>query len=78
METRLKNKGVRIFNEVHVSGHAGKEDLRDFINMLQPEHIIPAHGDLSKLSSLCELATSMGYKLGKNCHVSKDLGKISI
>lgn len=76
LDKRLKQKGVRIFNDVHVSGHAGREDLRDFINMVQPEHIIPAHGDLPKLSALTELATELGYKMGKNCHISQDSGKI--
>lgn len=78
MEKRLKSTGVRIFNEVHVSGHAGREDLRDFITMLSPEHIIPAHGDLNKLSALCELSTEMGYKLGKNCHMTQDLNSIKL
>lgn len=69
LEKRLKRNGARIFDEVHVSGHASREDLRDFIDMLQPEHIIPAHGDMKKLSSLIDLATEMGYKYGKNCHM---------
>lgn len=78
MEKRLKQKGCRIFNEVHVSGHAGREDLRDFINMIHPEHIIPAHGDLTKLSSLAELSTELGYRIGKNCHISQDLNRIDL
>ncbi len=69
LEKRLKRNGVRIFDEVHVSGHASREDLRDFIDMLQPEHIIPAHGDMKKLSSLIDLASEIGYKYGKNCHM---------
>ncbi len=72
LEKRLKQKGCRIFNNVHVSGHAGREDLRDFINMVQPEHIIPAHGDLSKLTALTELASELGYKLGKDCHIMQN------
>ena len=78
LDKRLKSKGVRIFNEVHVSGHAGREDLRDFITMMQPEHIIPAHGDLTKLSALSELATELGYKLGRTCHISQDLNRIDL
>ncbi len=78
LENRLKNKGVRIFNNVHVSGHAGREDLRDFINMINPEHLIPAHGDLSKLSALAELAAELGYSLGKDCHIMQDMQKIGI
>ena len=72
VEKRLKQKGIRIFDSVHVSGHAGREDLRDFIEMVKPEHIIPAHGDLQKMSAMVELASELGYKLGKNCHLGQD------
>ena len=78
LEKRLKQKGVRIFGEVHVSGHASREDLRDFINMIQPEHIIPAHGDLSKLTPMAELASELGYKLGKNVHLMQDTQKLAL
>ena len=78
LEKRLKQKGCRIFNSVHVSGHAGREDLRDFINMVSPEHIIPAHGDLPKLSALSELAQELGYKLGKDVHIMQDLQNLKI
>ena len=78
IDKRMKHKGVRIFNDVHCSGHAGREDLRDFINMINPEHIIPAHGDLPKLSSLAELAGELGYKIGKTCHVMQDSQKLEI
>jgi len=72
LEKRLKEKGVRIFSDVHISGHAHREDLRDLITMLQPEHIIPSHGDMQKLTALAELAGELGYKLGKNCHIVQD------
>ncbi len=62
LDLKLKKLGVRIFNNVHVSGHAGREDLRDFINMVSPEHIIPAHGDYKKTAPLIELASELGYK----------------
>ncbi|MCX8194384.1 MAG: ribonuclease J, partial [Candidatus Pacearchaeota archaeon] len=69
LEKKLKERGVRIFTDVHVSGHCGREDLRDMIEMLNPQNIIPAHGDISKLSALAELATELGYKLGKDIHL---------
>lgn len=78
LEKRLKKKGVRIFNDVHVSGHASKEDLRDFIDMISPEHLIPAHGDLTKLSALAELGSELGYKLGKNSHIMQNQQKLKI
>ncbi len=78
LEKRLKQKGVRIFGDVHVSGHASREDLRDFISMVQPENIIPAHGDLPKLTPMAELASQMGYSLGKNIHLMQDSQKLDL
>src|SRR3989344_4696987 len=69
LDSRLKKKGVRMFNNVHVSGHAGREDLRDFINMINPEHIIPAHGEHAKTYPMVELAQELGYKNKKNVHL---------
>lgn len=62
LDLRLKKRGVRIFNNIHVSGHAGREDLRDFVNMVNPEHIIPAHGGPDKTMPMINLAEEMGYK----------------
>ncbi len=76
LEKRLKAKGARIFTDVHVSGHCGREDLRDLIEMTQPKHIIPAHGDLKKLAPMVELAREMGYKLGKTVHLMQDGQKL--
>ncbi|MDP2907545.1 MAG: RNase J family beta-CASP ribonuclease [Nanoarchaeota archaeon] len=75
LERKLKSERVRIFSNIHVSGHAGREDLRDLIKMTNPEHIIPAHGEKQMLESLGELTTELGYDLGKNAHIMDD-GKI--
>lgn len=72
MESRLKASGARIYSEAHVSGHAGREDHRDFLRMLKPQHIIPAHGDLSMLSAYGELAEEEGYRIGKNVHILRN------
>ena len=76
LEKSLHSKGIRIFKEVHVSGHAAKEDLRDFINMVKPNHIFPAHGDINMMNSLAELALEMGYDK-KHIHISSNGNKIS-
>ena len=72
MERRLKASGARIYVNAHVSGHAGREDHRDFIRMLKPQHIIPAHGDLSMLSAYGELAEEEGYRIGNNVHILRN------
>ena len=72
LESNLRSYGVRIFKNIHVSGHAAKEDLRDLINMVKPEHIIPAHGDMTMSSSLAELCTEMGYRIGDDVHIMRN------
>lgn len=66
---RLKKSQVRIFDNVHVSGHGGREDLRDLLNLTRPEHVIPSHGDLKKTTAGAELAVEMGYKMSKTVHL---------
>ncbi len=72
MEEKLKKYKTRIFTNIHNSGHCGREDLRDLINMLRPKHIIPAHGDLPKLNALVELGTEIGYIRNKTVHIVQD------
>jgi ribonuclease J len=72
LEKMLRSQGARMFKDIHVSGHASREDLRDLITMTQPKNIIPAHGDIAVLSSFAELAGEMGYKLGKNILMMRD------
>lgn len=61
MEAKLKDKGARIFTDIHVSGHAAREDLHELIEMVAPKHIIPMHGEPSMLVSLADLAAQLGY-----------------
>ena len=75
MDKKLRKKGVRIQTDVHVSGHAGREDMRDLIEMLNPKHVIPAHGTLQQETPLIELAKELGYKFGETSHLSPN-GKI--
>jgi len=69
LDRKLKKYGARIFDDIHVSGHPGREDLRDLISLLNPEHIIPAHGSLDQLTPMVDLAKELGYKPGKECHL---------
>jgi len=72
MEDKLRKHKPRIFRDAHVSGHAGREDLRDIIRVVNPRHIIPAHGGLDKTAPMAELCDELGYKSGKQCHLMKD------
>ena len=72
MESKLKKTKARIFRDVHVSGHGGREDLREMVKILQPQHIIPSHGGFDKTKPMEQLCQEMGYKSGKQIHLMKD------
>jgi ribonuclease J len=72
LEKRLKQFHVRIFKDIHTSGHAAREDHRDFINILKPKHIIPVHGGRDITKGLETLSEEMGYKLNKTVHFGDD------
>jgi ribonuclease J len=46
--------------EVHVSGHARRDELLTFINVLRPRAMVPVHGEYRHLHAHAELARSMG------------------
>jgi ribonuclease J len=75
LDAKLRRQGVRLQIDIHVSGHGGREDLRDLLEMLQPEHVIPSHGSLKQETPLIDLAKEMGYKFQENSHLSSD-GKV--
>ena len=62
LEEALRQKHIRMFKDVHVSGHAGREDLRELLRILNVEYVIPSHGDTAKNQACIDLATEMGYE----------------
>jgi len=62
LEQQLKAKGIRIFTDIHVSGHAAREDHRDMLEMLKPQHVIPSHAPYEKGQHIESLAQEMGIK----------------
>ena len=72
MEKKLRQRDVRIFDDVHVSGHGGREDLRDLVNILKPENVIPSHGGFDKTTPAMELLKELGYKYGKTAHLCQN------
>lgn len=62
LEQKLKHYGVRIFRDIHVSGHASREDLRDFLHLIKVKHIIPAHGETDKVNAFTDLCKELNYK----------------
>jgi len=78
LDLRLKKRGTRLFNNIHVSGHAGREDLRDFVNLVNPENILPAHGSHDKIAPMISLGEEMGYKNNKNLHLLNDKQRLDL
>lgn len=76
LETRLKIQGARLFKDIHVSGHASMEDHRDFLKIIQPENIVPCHGDLKALATYAELAEDFGYTLNKDLFLARNGRKL--
>ena len=72
IETRLMAKGAKLFKDIHVSGHASREDHRELISMLKPKHYVPTHGDMERLALGAKLAMEMGYELGKTVHIFQE------
>lgn len=65
LETILEEKHVRIFRDIHQSGHASREDLRDFLHLVRPEYVIPAHGEEAMTEAMVSLALEEGIKVIK-------------
>mgnify|MGYP002761820814 CR=1 FL=1 len=78
LEKKLKEQGVRLYKDVHTSGHAMKEDHRDFIHMLDPENIVPSHGTIQKLGDYVELAREEGYTLEEDVFIGENGRTIEI
>ncbi len=78
LESQLRKLSVRIFRDVHVSGHASREDHRDLITMVKPKNIIPSHCNLEMAGSMAELANEIGFKLGRNVHIMEDGGRLKL
>jgi len=78
IEAHLNMAGARIFPDLHVSGHAYREDHYEFVSMLNPQHIIPAHGNLRMTSAYAEFAGEMGYTLHNDVHLMSNGMRIKL
>ncbi len=61
---RLFQRGANVLYErvadVHVSGHASREEMKLLINIVRPKFLIPVHGELRHLKQHGELARQLG------------------
>lgn len=65
---KLYEKKVNVFLsdfvDIHVSGHACKEELKLIHSLVRPRFFIPAHGEYRHLREHAQLAESMGMDRG--------------
>jgi len=62
--SNLMRRGARVIHgrnsHVHVSGHAAREELLTFLNLVRPKAFVPVHGEYRHLAAHAALARSMG------------------
>ena len=62
--SNLMRRGAKVIHgrnsHVHVSGHAAREELLTFINLVRPKAFVPVHGEYRHLAAHADLARSMG------------------
>jgi ribonuclease J len=65
----LARRGARVLREadppLHVSGHAHREDLADWLDLARPRHVLPVHGERRMLAAAAEAAQSRGFPAGR-------------
>jgi ribonuclease J len=64
--SNLMRRGARVVHgrnsHVHVSGHAAREELLTFLNLVRPMAFVPVHGEYRHLAAHAELARAMGVR----------------
>lgn len=72
VETKLKMRGARIYDNVHVSGHACIEDHWELLRMIKPEHVITSHGTFESHGKYLTMAEETGYELDYTVHILRN------
>lgn len=52
---------------VHVSGHAAQDEIKTFVNVLQPQAFVPVHGERRHLHANAKLAREVGVEEVEVC-----------
>ncbi len=68
----LYRRGAEVIHEqvkdIHVSGHAYREELKMMLNLVRPTYFVPIHGEYRHLVKHCQLAQEVGIPKD-NCFV---------
>lgn len=77
--SNLMRRGATVIHgrnsHVHVSGHAAREELLTFLNVIRPRAFVPVHGEYRHLQAHAALARTMGVK---DVNVLEDGDRITI
>ena len=58
----LEEKGAQVvFEDVHVSGHACKEEIKLIYSIVKPKYAIPIHGEFHHRKAQADIAEELGY-----------------
>jgi len=77
-EKLLGMQGARIYDDIHVSGHLRQEGHYQMLDALQPQNVIPAHQSLKGFAPYVDLAENMGYKVGRDLHITRNGNMIQL
>lgn len=65
----LVRRGARVVREaeppVHVSGHAHREDIADWLRLTRPKAVLPVHGERRMLAAAAQTARESGLAEGR-------------
>jgi len=65
----LVRRGARVLREtdppVHVSGHAHREDIADWLTLVRPGAVLPVHGERRMLVAAADAAMASGVPRGR-------------
>ncbi len=68
----LVRRGARVIRDaeppIHVSGHAHREEIAEWLRMARPRAVMPVHGDRRMLAAAAEIAREQGVD-GERIHV---------
>ncbi|HEY4606036.1 MAG TPA: ribonuclease J, partial [Acidimicrobiia bacterium] len=64
--SNLTRRGANVIHgqnaHVHVSGHASRDELMTYLNLVRPQAFVPVHGEYRHLNAHADLASRMGVR----------------
>ena len=64
VKDQLYRQGAEVFHykmlDIHASGHANRDELRELLSMIKPKFLLPIHGQISMLVNHARLAKEEG------------------